>query len=366
MSWAARLAVRLSLVLVLGALGTELLLRQLIWSDLELAEPLRRAWRYSAKNEDEYWKLLYLFGESSPRESTEYYDPLLGWVSAAVEPLTRRHLDAESVGDRRPVLLYGDSFAECTTAAADCFQGLFAESPLSETHWLLNYGVGGYGLDQIYLMLRETLQDWADRDPIVVVGVMVDDDMDRSLLTIRDWPKPRLVSTEDGLVVENTVPESKTAYLEERPVRVTSYLWKGLVQGSSVLPESWRETLSGARAREEAVRRANEPILAAMAELLEDAGVTAFFVAFHGESLVERRWGEWRHEYFVEQLERAGRPWVSARAALDADREATGRAVEDYFLHEGGGAGHYNPLGNRVVFRALLSGLNGSFDGGKP
>lgn len=364
MSGLPRLAVRLSLVLLLGLVATEFAVRRLVWSESDLGEPLRRAWRYAAKNEDEYWKLLYLFGESSPRDSTELYDPLLGWVSEEVEPVTRRHSDAASVGERRPVLLYGDSFAQCMTEDADCFQGLFATSPLAPTHWLLNYGVGGFGLDQIYLMMRETLPDWIERDPIVVVGVMVDDDMDRSLLTIRDWPKPRLVSTASGWDVEGVVPESKTAYLDEHPVRIASYLWKGLVQGSSVLPKGLRDVLSGALAREEAVRRANAPILAAMDELLDEAGVTAFFVAFHGESLVERRWGEWRHEFFVGELERAGRPWVSARAAIDADREATGRAVADYFIGEGGGgAGHYNALGNRVVFRALLAGLDGDFDG---
>lgn len=359
-----RIALRLVLSLAVGLVGTEVLMRALIWSDNDFGRPLRRAWRYAGKNEDDYWKLAYLFGELGPRSANNRYDSLLGWTNDLVEPETREHVAAARVGDRRPVLLYGDSFAQCLTEPPDSFQAIFARSSWSETHWLLNYGVGGFGLDQIYLMLRETLPDWRDRDPVVLVGVMVDDDMDRSLLSIRGWPKPRLVAGENGLELEESpVPPDKDTLLERHPVSVRSYLWKALVQGSSLLPGAWKEVLSGARARRRALQDANRPILAAIDELLRVHDVEAFFVVFHGESLLRREWGEERHEFLVRELQALGRPFVSSRRVIDADRASSGREVEDYFLHEGIGRGHYDALGNEVVFQAFVNGLEGRFDG---
>src|SRR5205085_7133999 len=90
-----------------------------------------------------------------------------------------------------PVLLFGDSYAQCATPPEQCFQSLLEQSELTHEFALLNYGVGGFGLDQMYLLLRHVLPRFREQKPFVVVAIMIDDDFTRSLLAMRDWPKSR-------------------------------------------------------------------------------------------------------------------------------------------------------------------------------
>ena len=89
------------------------------------------------------------------------------------------------------MLLFGDSFCECATPPEECWQGLLERSPLGPRFALVNYGTGGYGLDQVLLLARRVLDRWRGRDPLVVVGILVDDDLDRDALALRNFPKPR-------------------------------------------------------------------------------------------------------------------------------------------------------------------------------
>jgi hypothetical protein len=143
------------------------------------------------------------------------------------------------------VLLYGASYASCVTPPEDCFEGLMQRSELAGRYVLHNYGVGGYGLDQAYLMLRETLDHYAGTNPVVVFLLVADSDLERSSLTYRDWPKPRLCLRDGALQPERPVPDSKEAYLRQYGTGITSFAWRGLIRSPGVLPESWRAALNG-------------------------------------------------------------------------------------------------------------------------
>jgi len=192
---------RAVLIVFLTLGGAEFAFRALLFSEAPFVKPLQKAGLYAdCTSSDDYWKLLYLFpGHDEPSgaryqrgSKVSHYDSQLGWVNSLISPETYRHTDAADLGSRTPILLYGDSFAQCRTRPDECFQGLVNGDPqLNSTHRLLNYGVWGYGLDQIYLLYRKTIDLY--EDPIVGISSLPED-MDRAVLTVRDAPKPHFLS----------------------------------------------------------------------------------------------------------------------------------------------------------------------------
>jgi len=81
---------------------------------------------------------------------------------------------------------------------------------------VVNLGVGGYGIDQMYITLRETIADYA---PDAVVVAFIGDDLRRAFLSFRDFKKPRFVLRGDRLDLTNVPigpPADVLAELEMR------------------------------------------------------------------------------------------------------------------------------------------------------
>ena len=154
---------------------------------LDLGIRLRNASAFVETDEGDYWKLMRRFQPARMRKRQRLADPITGW---ARPPYHLAEIERELAG-RRPVLLFGDSYAQCTTGSEDCWEGLLARSDLADDYLLVNRGTGGFGLDQIWLSMASTLDDFAHLDPVVVVGVFLDNDLDRVVLDFRQWPKPR-------------------------------------------------------------------------------------------------------------------------------------------------------------------------------
>ena len=153
------------LTLVLGAVialgGGELVIRMFLFHpDLSaggIGQSLRQAGRYAnGDSDDDYWKLISAFQGEPALVDASNPDPITGWTDGSITPGTYEHIDEVSIGERRPVLLYGDSFAQCGTPPDECFTALLERSEFAEKYAMLNYGVGGYGLDQIYLLLKNS------------------------------------------------------------------------------------------------------------------------------------------------------------------------------------------------------------------
>lgn len=345
-----RIALVATAVLGVTLLGAELGLRALLFSDAPAVR--KRAWRlrqphlYADPHTDvEHWKLAWVLGHGAATRPA-VPDPLLGWSSSSFDA-EGRHAGVSPDDPRRPVLLFGDSFAACTTPAVDCFQGLLAESDLGDELVLVNYGVGGYGLDQIYLLLREALPHWAARDPVVVVALFVDDDLDRARFAFRDWPKPRFRLEGEELVLEPPAAPDNAAWLAEHPLRIRSYLYRWIARALA--------DPGPARTTDGAHERLCEALLRGIRDELAARGLDAFFLLFVGERALEL--GCWSETFLRRELAALGLPFQEARADLEADALATGRERGDYFVERGPDAGHYDALGNEVAFRALRRGL---------
>jgi hypothetical protein len=357
-----RSLIALACGLVVALLAGELGLRFLLFSDAVAAKRLGRPWRkmdlYTDSLDDDYWKLQSLFNRDIVTNPPNP-NSLVGWTGA-VDSKTYAHPDEAALAGRTPVLFFGDSNAQCMTAAADCFQGQMERSEFANEYALLNYGVGGYGLDQIQLLMSASIDRFIDKNPIVIVSFMVDDDMERSMRSFRCWPKPRY-HVEDGRLVDPGPVDADTAhFLREHPPRITSYLYR-------LARNLWHkfdfDTTGGAEQMDER-RTLNRLVLERIRDELERRHLRYFFLVFQMEGYFSgSRGAKWAQSVFDEFAAEHHVPFVPTgpfvTAATNSRNDGIGEMIgrNDRVLNN-----HLRPAGNRVVFEAIRQGLQGRFD----
>ncbi|MCB9171151.1 MAG: hypothetical protein H6594_12460, partial [Flavobacteriales bacterium] len=206
----------------------ELVFRWVLFSGMTGFAHLRQPGLYARNYPDttglifsqEYWKLYTLLG--GPLRPPEDPHPLLGWTGY-FDGTTYKPRNAPPANGRRPVLLFGDSFAQCVTVT--CFEGILnADSAFAKDHYFINYGAGGYGLDQIALLYHQVIDRYDH--PFVVLSMMTRD-MERALLDARVGEKPRFSLEGDSLVLHNVPidPDPEAWYAANGP-GIPSYLWR--------------------------------------------------------------------------------------------------------------------------------------------
>lgn len=354
----------LSIGLALAGVGLELFLRACLFGDAvprSWARPFTGARRYADPGEEAFWKLRLVrrLDRLAPRPD---HDPYIGWRNPYIAE-DYRHERFPELGDRRLVLLYGDSFAKCQTPPAECFQGLLEVSELGDRFALVNYGVGSYGVDQMLLLLERSIDHYVDLDPIVIVAIFVDGDLHRAVTGIREWPKPRFVLEDGQLVLLPAHEADPVRYLREHPVAIRSYAWEYLLHGTDIVPEPLRSFARGDAARRGTQQAINRALIVSIQAELEARGLEYFFVIFDGpDACASPGLFGWEEPFLHETFAELGIPFVSTSPDILEDARRTGRAVDDYFIRKQRGAGHYNALGNAAASRALLSGLLGRFE----
>jgi hypothetical protein len=355
-TWRAR-AIAFALGIVAAAVLGEGLLRFLLFGDSTLARALGRDLRvegfYSDRQDSDWWKLQWIFHHEHLGE-TPSPDPLLGWTGQ-VTPGTYVAPGEADLAGRTPVLLFGDSNAQCQTQPEECFQGLMERSELSEKYALLNFGVGGYGLDQIQRLMSASIDRFAGREPIVIVSFMVDDDLERSGLDFRGWPKPRYSVAGGELVEPGPLELDPRRFVEAHPPRIRSYLWR-LVR-RAWRPFDWNGAAEGAELEER--RALNRAILERIRAELESRKLRWFLLVFEMDGFFEdkptARWSLEVVNRFVADHDvpciRLGEYFAAARGPL---REGMGDLIgrKDPILMN-----HLNDGGNKVVFEAIRQGL---------
>lgn len=233
---------------------------------------------------------------------------------------------------RRRVAVLGDSFTfgdevRDEEAYPSVLDGLLPKAEV------INFGVHGYGHDQMLLLLRE--QALAYRPDLVVVG-FVRDDMERNLLAFRDFAKPRFVLTGDRLSLRNVpvpTPDEIRRRTRWRPrffdllaVLRDSYLWKVGIK----------------KQRMEALTAA---LLDAMVEDSVEVGAVVVFVYLpHSEELTDPTLETEGYTFFTD--------YCKERAAFCLDllprfREAVAAGVEIK------APGHWHGTGHRIVARSV-------------
>ena len=325
-------------------------LRALLFGEAAWFAPQRRAGKYADYfGEDDYWLLQSRLDRTF--EPPPQPHPVLGWTGRFSGD-SYLHGHAKWLRDRRPVLLYGDSFAACVPGAT-CFEELLDEDPhFAADLGLLNYGVGGYGLGQIRLLIQHSLELY--EDPFVIVSLMTYD-LDRTLLSVRTGQKPRFSLTDGELVVTSPpIEPDGRAFFDAHPPRIRSYLLRRLLFSGSC-PDWLRRAVLGDDALRREKLAVNEALLDAILADLEQRGLDYHFVVFHARLTGAPRSPEdedWRERFLRGWLEQHGVPYTWSADLAEADLAARGLepALAHYNLP---GNGHPNEYFNRLVASAL-------------
>lgn len=190
--------------------------------------------RISSPYDEPSWRLRWLRrhqgGEAPYRFSFDRFHSVRGWTLAPnlhqLEVFDGKRLTSNSRGLRgareyavpKPagvtrIALFGDSFTFGEEVSDDETFAQQMERLLPGVE-VMNFGVHGYGHDQMLLYLRETLPIY--RPDVVLVGYVTDDSL-RNLTRFRDFAKPRFRLRDGKLVIEGTpVPSPDELIARER------------------------------------------------------------------------------------------------------------------------------------------------------
>lgn len=287
--------------LALAIVGAEALLRvSLFHSSVGLAsqDP-----EYYARNLDELWIYRQLFSgskrwtvgsrgqDASGETRIEFYrkwgtslkpDAELGYVRAP-DVRTPCH-ETTSLGtrgtheytpDSPKIVFLGDSFVESAACSADTLTAKVEKLTGIDT---LNYGVGGYGLDQIFIYFKRILPAYAGKDPLFLIG-LIQDDLGRVLLGVRTSPKPYFTLRDGELVLhtEHIDPKALDKTYEHLPERFYLYYF---LRGKLGYP-IYRSLLNETRAqRQNAIYALSERIVRQIAEIKRSGQFSVAFVIF--------------------------------------------------------------------------------------
>jgi hypothetical protein len=201
-----------------------------------LALQWRPFFKRVAGNDDSAWRLRWISRrEESAGPAAYAFDvrhPTRGWALAPglreVPVFGNKRLNSSSRGirgtgepafekppGRRRILAFGDSFT-FGEGVSDAETYAAALEDLLPGHEVINFGVHGYGHDQMLLYLRE---EGVRYHPDVVLLGFVGIDMDRNLLGFRDFAKPHFERTGQGLVLRGTPVPTPEDVLRAEPWR---------------------------------------------------------------------------------------------------------------------------------------------------
>ncbi|MBN1598162.1 MAG: hypothetical protein JW894_07695 [Bacteroidales bacterium] len=236
-------SVLLIISIVIAIIIAEITFRLMLFSKNDAFDGLRDPSSYAIyvkhNNEDfynnDYWKLNFLF--SKIQNNVENPHPLLGWIRSCNHE-TLMHNNSDRLNNRIPVLLYGDSFADCLDTVK-CFDEILNNDPeFNSKYYLLNYGAVGYGVDQIYLLFEHTHKLY--EKPVVVFSLLTTD-LDRSMLSFRDAQKSYFTITDGQLELKGTpIALTTEEFVKQNPPEITSYLFNRF-RNSSLNPFKQRK-----------------------------------------------------------------------------------------------------------------------------
>jgi hypothetical protein len=294
-------------------------------------------------SDDDYWKLWQRWEGWGPYEAGVSVHPRLGWSQDQVTPHNPLGLRPESLqrlaSTRPKILFYGDSFVD-GVSDDELHLPEYLNHRLDSVD-VVDLSVGGYGIDQIYLLFRETVGRVAR--PTVLVGILVNDDLDRAVLSVRTSQKPFFVPDSVGELQLKGIPIQKdqASYYRTHPSSIRSYLLSFL-----------RLRLLGPDRRIERKKAIASRLLDRFTADTRQAGADLIFVLFYGEGDLRQR--SWQESFLKAQLGARKLPFIDTRDVILKYAERSGGATAALYAP---GNGHHNNLGNQVVGQGILEYL---------
>ena len=262
---------------------------------------------------DLYWKLDRVWNFGGKGLSPQWVDPELGW---APQRTARNPLGVLAEGPYEPVvegptvLCFGDSFMAGSPEVPLSERLPQQLDALLEERTVYNFGVGGYGLDQICLRLEREHAKF--HDAVLVVGILMAD-LDRSLLSFRGGPKPRFRLEKDSGIELEPLIGGGAADLTLADAAVGSFLYRLVARKLQPRPY---EGVDQRELKSELNRRILDRIIVAAKRKQQPL----LFVLFHFEFELQR--ATWRRSFLHEKLQSSGIPFVDSDGILVEALEA--------------------------------------------
>lgn len=330
--------------IVVTFVAAELMFRAALFSRVPYLESYRNATLYADYDSDNYWKLYSMFGKYNPPKP----HPLLGWVGN-FDRDSYTHHEIAKLGNKRPVLLYGDSFAACVVGPEECFQGILnSDRRFSQDYFLLNYGVLGYGVDQIFLLYQKTIGQY--KNPYVILSLLTED-LDRSVVSLRIGHKPIYRLINDQLVLSGVpIDSSFDSFLSNHPPEIRSYLFQMYVRNTW---PPWRLKnyfrAAALSEKQEKIEEINRRILFEIIRDLRKRQLDHVFLIFHPKGALAAN-NDWRDAFLVNLFDSNKAPYLTSKPILQREAEQSRAKYDDYYI---AGDGHLKARGNRIIAEAI-------------
>ncbi|KKS98480.1 MAG: hypothetical protein UV73_C0001G0001 [Candidatus Gottesmanbacteria bacterium GW2011_GWA2_43_14] len=181
------------------------------------------------------WHWIHSRQKNKPEQSAyaDIFDPLLGWIPQRNTRIINNNkiYTFNSIGirsgnefntvnrEKTRLVALGDSFVygECV-GDDETFSTLMEQN--SRNLEVMNFGVHGYGLDQIYLRLKNALTYSPD---IVILG-LYNEEVERVRLSFREFPKPHLRLNKGRLEPDNIPLVSPDSYTGKFNLEVINFI----------------------------------------------------------------------------------------------------------------------------------------------
>lgn len=287
-----------------------------------------------AYSDDDYWKLATLWSDNSNRN----LDPLLGWSSTV-------SIDAAEAckSDPDAILFFGDSFVYGSEGTVPTQLDL-----LLPEQAVCNYGVYGYGIDQIYLRFQQEASQFPR--PIVLFGILTLD-ADRSVLSFREMTKPRFVVENDRLHLTNTpIPLiSAKSWVDSHPPSIRSYYFSMLLRFVDLVGANFDDKLVNNKAEEK--RLVNQLLIDEAFRLADAQGMRLAFVLFYTPPELTSE--GWRERFLKDSLRELDAPYFDTKPLLLEIAEQRGYKISQFYDD----TDHHNAVGNAIIAAGLATFL---------
>lgn len=304
------------------------------------------------------------------------YDDLMGWTIGPNRRSANRLYYSSSEGIRAPhegvsyakptektrIALVGDSYTFGEDVAYEDTWGYLLEKALGPDFQVLNFGVGGYGVDQAYLRYEKDVRQW---EPKVVILSFIDHDVERTMTVYTslmyptwDMPfsKPRFILRDGDLKKLNIPPLDPDIIFSTRSINELPYLeydrgyrksdWQQRPFHLSYLARAFMTWFPPWEAvapdvSDETLVSVNASILKTFVQTAERTD-TAPIVVYHPKRALDTRPNS---SVGRRVLQEAGVAYTEPTSCLlDLD-------PADWFIPNG----HYSPQGNAAVAKCLVN-----------
>ena len=300
--------------------------------------------------EDYYW----LSASPQAASSTNTYDPELGWRPRP-KPGNPKGLPWPIVMDERPkTWFFGDSFIAGVVAPENSIPARFEVE--TRERQALNYGVSGFGLDQIWLRYRQESRNIPAGAP-VFIGIL-SNDLDRSVLSYFYALKPVFRRTADGYqLVPPPAEKDIPAALENTPAPLWSYAVALLRSVAELAATGFDRSEVNCNAAEK--RAVNAYLIDAIITEAKLRGHVLRWILFDSFAAFYKP-ANWRYDFMKESLDRRGQIYLDTLNVLSCAAQKANTPPETFFIRVGG---HLETDGNRVIARALAAMVARKGDG---